>query len=541
MKKLMIFILLLFGFCFSGCTEEPNLEANIKYPDPPFAEEDGPMKKDQYAFYHLAGNTPAYWGAGNVHDPAVIKEGEYYYVFSTDAQFGMTTHKGLHIRKSKDLVNWEFVGTALDLASVSEAIDYVEYNRNGERVDFFWAPDIIKRPKEEGGYEYWLFYCNSSFGQRTSYLGMAKADQIEGPYRHAHEILRTHQEVGGTPNAIDPALFIEEVDGEERMYLAYGSWSAGIYLIELNPKTGEPLIKQTLVEKEVKVNTSVPGETTIKKKLVPSSSADPAFGKRILNIYSSEAPYLIKEGKFYYLFVTSGTNLTFDYDVRVYRSTEIDGEYVDAEGKKALASSNSSNFRSFGNRLTGAHKFPRDSRDDGLDRGWAGIGHCSVLKDGDEWYFFSHYRGTFMDKDRFFLGVRKMDFINGWPVVSVNRYVGGADEDLSNADVSGRYKLTVLYKEVSNSALENNMISILTPAVTVEFTKEAAEEGWYKFEGDLIGKWRFSTPNTIEIELNNEIYVGKITPQWNYERNKGVLSFSAINSKGVSIWGNRHI
>ena len=33
------------------------------------------------------------------------QEGEYYYVFSTDAQFGMTTYKGLHIRKSKDVLS----------------------------------------------------------------------------------------------------------------------------------------------------------------------------------------------------------------------------------------------------------------------------------------------------------------------------------------------------------------------------------------------------------------------------------------------------
>lgn len=541
MKKLMVFVLLGALFLLFGCAGKANLEANIKYPDPPYTEEDNLMKKDQYAFYNIAGNMPQYWGAGNVHDPAVIKEGEYFYVFSTDAQFGMTTQKGIHIRKSKDLVNWEYVGTALDLSSVSEAINYVEYNRNGEKVDFFWAPDIIKRPKAGGGYEFWLFYCNSSFGERTSYLGMAKADNIEGPYRHSHEILRTHQDVGGTPNAIDPAVFVEEVNGEERMYLSYGSWNAGIYLIRLNPETGEPLIKQTLVEREVRVNTAVAGEKKIKKKMVPSGGDDPAFGTRILNIYSAEAPYIIKEGNYYYLFVSTGENLTYDYDVRVFRSETIDGEYVDAEGKKAIASTSRSNFRGYGNKLTGAHIFPRDSKEDGYERGWAGIGHCSVLKDGDEWFFFSHYRGTFMDKDRFFLGVRKMHFVNGWPIVSVNRFVPGADGDLSKADVSGRYKITVLYKEAANSELNNNIISILVPAKTVVFTKNPAGDGWNQFTGDLVGEWRFRAPNLIEIKLNNDIYAGIIEPQWNFERNKGVLSFSAINSKGVSIWGNRHI
>lgn len=275
--------------------------------------------------------------------------------------------------------------------------------------------------------------------------------------------------------------------------------------------------------------------------MVPSGGDDPAFGTRILNIYSAEAPYIIKEGNYYYLFVSTGENLTYDYDVRVFRSETIDGEYVDAEGKKAIASTSRSNFRGYGNKLTGAHIFPRDSKEDGYERGWAGIGHCSVLKDGDEWFFFSHYRGTFMDKDRFFLGVRKMHFVNGWPIVSVNRFVPGADGDLSKADVSGRYKITVLYKEAANSELNNNIISILVPAKTVVFTKNPAGDGWNQFTGDLVGEWRFRAPNLIEIKLNNDIYAGIIEPQWNFERNKGVLSFSAINSKGVSIWGNRHI
>ncbi|NLD25912.1 MAG: arabinan endo-1,5-alpha-L-arabinosidase, partial [Acholeplasmataceae bacterium] len=467
MKRISIFLMIMFLLIFCGCEGKNDLEANIIYPNPPYQENDNIMLKDQYAFYNLAGTSPQYWFSGNVHDPAIIKDGDHYYVFSTDAQYGMTTQKGLHIRKSDDLLHWSFVGTALDLQSVQEAVDYVEYNRDGQKVDFFWAPDIIKRPKAEGGYEYWLFYCNSSFGQRTSYLGMAKADNIEGPYYHSHEILRTHQSVGGTPNAIDPAIYVEEIDGEEKMYLSYGSWSAGIYIIELDPETGRPLIEQTLVEQEVSVYTQNPGETVVKKKLIPASKDDPAFGTKILNIYSSEAPYIIKEGDYYYLFVTSGNNLTYDYDVRVFRSRRIDGDYVDADGKSALSPTTPTSFRGYGNKITAAHKFERDSKEDGLDRGWAGIGHCSVLKDGDDWYFASHYRGTFMDKDRFFLGIRKMYFIDGWPIVCANRYSPGADEDLTKADISGRYKIYILQKEVANSSLDNNIISIITKASTI--------------------------------------------------------------------------
>ena len=56
-----------------------------------------------------------------------------------------------------------------------------------------------------------------------------------------------------------------------------------------------------------------------------------------------------------------------------------------------------------------------------------------------------------------------------------------------------------------------------------------------------MGEWRFQAHNRLEIRLNKDVYVGIIEPQWNFERHKGVLSFSLINSKGVSLWGNRHI
>ena len=72
-------------------------------------------------------------------------------------------------------------------------------------------------------------------------MGLAKSDNIEGPYRHTTEILRTHQSVGA-PNAIDPAVFIDEINGVEKIWLSYGSWSSGIFIKELNPENGEPLI-----------------------------------------------------------------------------------------------------------------------------------------------------------------------------------------------------------------------------------------------------------------------------------------------------------
>ena len=40
------------------------------------------------------------------------------------------------------------------------------------------------------------------------------------------------------PNCIDPAIF---TDADGRMWMNYGSWSGGIFLLEIDPTTGYPI------------------------------------------------------------------------------------------------------------------------------------------------------------------------------------------------------------------------------------------------------------------------------------------------------------
>jgi arabinan endo-1,5-alpha-L-arabinosidase len=547
MKKInLIIVILLLSIGMTACNQKEeetpfDMNQGIQFPSRPYQDDDHIMVRDQYAFYNIAGNMPQYWNSANVHDPAIIKEGDYYYVFSTDAQFGITTYKGIHIRKSQDLINWEWVGTALDLSSVQDQIDYVAYNRDGERVDFFWAPDIIKRPNDQGGYEYWLFYSNSSFGQRTSSMALAKSDHIEGPYVFDREILRTHQSIGGTPNAIDPAVFVETVNDEEKMYLSYGSWSSGIFIIELNPETGAPLIEQTLIEREVVVNTATAGVTVNQVKMVPASSDDSAFGVRIANIWTAEAPHIMKYGSYYYLFITNGRNLTYDYEVKVFRSESIFGPYVDEKGYFAIASTNQDNFRHFGNKLTDSYHFTQMNSNQGFNRGWAAIGHNTTLEDEGKHYFVSHYRGTFMDKDRFFLGVREMFFINDWPLIAPHRYVGPTHIDISNAFLQGDYQIHILDNTISNASLNDNIISIVNHSRLVHLSNERVSDHHFLVTGDMEGKWRVLENDLLEIEIEGKTYIGIFIPAFSYEKDDFVLSFSARSNEGVSIWGSRTI
>ena len=78
-------------------TEEPNTDS--------FA---GPTYKDDYTGI-ASWNERSKWNLANVHDPTVVKDGEYFYMYQTDASYG-NAHEGhghYPSRRSKDLVNWE--------------------------------------------------------------------------------------------------------------------------------------------------------------------------------------------------------------------------------------------------------------------------------------------------------------------------------------------------------------------------------------------------------------------------------------------------
>ena len=125
------------------------------------------------------------WGTYNVHDPACRKVGDYYYMYSTDAIFAENrqeaAEKGvpmgfIQMRRSADLVNWEFLGWALPEIP-AEAVQWVKLNAGGNGAENIWAPYMMPH-----GDKFRLYYCVSAFGKNTSYIGLAESSSPEGPW-----------------------------------------------------------------------------------------------------------------------------------------------------------------------------------------------------------------------------------------------------------------------------------------------------------------------------------------------------------------------
>ncbi len=77
----------------------------------------GPTYADNYTSISSWGSR-SQWNLANVHDPSVEKSGEYYYMYQTDASYG-NAHEGnghFFYRRSKDLINWEFMGSSMTTA-----------------------------------------------------------------------------------------------------------------------------------------------------------------------------------------------------------------------------------------------------------------------------------------------------------------------------------------------------------------------------------------------------------------------------------------
>ena len=213
-------------------------------------------------------------------DPSGIRaEDGYFYLYATE------DIRNLPIHRSKDLVDWEFVGTAF----TDDTRPTLEPKGN------IWAPDINKI-----GDKYVLYYSMSCWGgEWTCGIGVATADKPQGPFQDCGMMFRSNEI--GVQNSIDP-FYIED---EGRKYMFWGNFR-GIYGIELS-----------------------------EDGLTVKSGAEK---KKIAGI-AYEGTYIHKKHGYYYLFASTGIcceGLESTYQTVVGRSKSLWGPYRDKRGRKML-------------------------------------------------------------------------------------------------------------------------------------------------------------------------------------------------------------
>ena len=284
------------------------------------------------------------WGTYNVHDPACKKIGDTYYLYSTDAIFAENRKEAkeknvplgfVQVRKSKDLVHWDFVGWAFPEIP-APAIEWVHSQAEGKGATNIWAPYLMPY---QGIYR--LYYCVSAFGRNTSYIGMAESDSPEGPWIQKGCVVKTGE--GDAMNAIDPSVIEDPETG--KWWMHYGSYFGGLYCVELNPETGmtmQPEDHGHLIARRANYRKD--------------------------NLEAPEIMYQPELGK-YYLF-TSYDPLMTTYNVRVAYSDSPEGPFVDFYGEDIKDTTNNVPI------LTAPYRFENHP-------GWAGTAHCGLIDAGD--------------------------------------------------------------------------------------------------------------------------------------------------------------
>jgi len=250
-----------------------------------------------------AAATPAGAGTGRIaddpiaHDPSIVRQGRYYYSFSTgDA----ATRTYLPMRRSTDLLHWSDLGSVLATAPgwVAEQL--------GSTPPDFWAPDISFFAGV-----YHLYYAASTFSTNNSVIGLATnatLDPASPAYRWVDHGMVLRSSPPDNFNAIDPELIL---DRGGRPWLAFGSFWDGIKMRRLDRATGMPA-----------------GTDSTVYSLASRGGA------------SIEGASITRHGGYYYLFESLDyccRGIDSDYRVVVGRATSVTGPYVDRSGVAMLA------------------------------------------------------------------------------------------------------------------------------------------------------------------------------------------------------------
>lgn len=453
----------------------------------------------------------------SVHDPSIVESDGKYYIFGSH----MTAAVSDDLQKFKMFADGVNASNKLFtnlFDDKKEAFAFTDTFTDGGYA--VWAPDVIYN-KDMGK---WTMYFCTSHDYRTSSLCMATADAIEGPYTFQKTLLhsgftRTTVEktnffdVMGTdadvspylaqgqynnlkyPNCIDPTVFY---DKEDRLWMVYGSWSGGIFLLELDKETGEPIHPQADEEKKI----------------------DQYFGYHLIGgLHNScEGPYILyDEGTdYYYLFVSYG-GLTREggYQIRQFRAKDVTGPYLDASGETLGFVSEHSQY---GIKMMGNYEFPS------LKTAYMAPGHNSALHGSDgKYYLVYHQRmngGTEYHEPR----VHQM-YLNedGWFVAAPFAYEG---EDNATFEMDAK-SFAGTYYSLNHGTDISATIQEAKPWKFDNKGKVSTEDG-NKGSYEIKDKY-------ITITIMDETYKG-VVGNMKDEAGNPITFVSAVSDQNETIW-----
>lgn len=554
-----------------------------------------------------------------VHDPSIVKDvtesnanNPLYYIYGSHLGRAKTYATGNYQIWNTFKTGEENAGTSNSLfADVNFKDAYTTHvikkvkNSKGEEVAFGnfdahgwqyegntvkgmqWAPDVIYNKTMKK----WCMYMSLNGDHWCSSIVCFVSDNIEGPWTYqgpvvfsgfqgtyAHNsyaaaddwkhtdfaiatgetALPSRYKVGdkwGTywPNCIDPCVFY---DDDDNLWMSYGSWSGGIFMIRLDKTNG-------LRDYTYTFPYQISGKTTTPGAADANCTSDPYFGKKIAGGYyvSGEASYIQKVGKYYYLFMSyGGLTAAGGYQIRVFRSEKPDGPYKDcltSTGIDAMYGKYILNFGGDAKRDEGVKLFGNYQWET-MPNAELAQGHNSAIVD-HKGRALIVYHTRFMNRgEEHEVRVHQL-FVNqdGWLVAAPYEFSGETytDNDIATQQLYDATEVEGDYQIIAHPYRQNTAAMAYEKPVTIHLNADGS------ISGEYTGKWELvSGTSYINLTLkgvataNAEVkFKGVLTKQTIDYTNIKALCFTALSSsdglatsggaslqtQGLSIWGSK--
>ncbi len=300
------------------------------------------LAMDEADIYAPARQAPVVVDTPFVHDPVMAYEDGVYYLYCTGhgiTQMTSTDRQHWTLSREGVLPNGKIPAWTHDSVPGFET--------------HIWAPDVVKYRGK-----WYMGYSCSTFGKNTSAIGLLsnKCLSDKDGWKDEGCIVASRGNRDNW-NAIDPNFIIDE---KGKPWMTWGSFWDGIQLIPLD-KTMHP-------KKGAKP------QTIARRHAVGDASAEPNPTSKFAGTNAIEAPFIMRHGGYYYLFVSWDyccRGIKSNYRVAVGRSKNVSGPYLDRDGKPMLEGG--------GTLLL-----------EGDKKEYEALGHCSAYSFSDVDVFFCH-------------------------------------------------------------------------------------------------------------------------------------------------------
>ncbi len=384
------------------------------------------------------GPYPVY-GDDWAHDPStMIKQGTNYWIFVTGS--------GIANKYSSDLRNWS-AGTAVFPSGPPAWTT----NDIPGFTGFFWAPDIAYF---NGRYN--LYYAAAQGGADiNAAIGLVTSPSLNSPvWTDQGKVVESYYPAKANTDTtafccIDPSIM---VDTNGSVWMSCGSYSAGIFVTQLDPTTGKRL------------NTS-----SLTATVVANNWPGGGWGS------SEEGSCIYQRGSYYYLFVNFGgccSGIDSTYNIRMGRSTSVTGPYYDKSGVCLTNGGGTMLLESTGRFI--------------------GPGHAAIMNDnGTNWFTFHYYDGNANGYSR--LGLMQLNWTaDGWPALT-NDWSAFYTFDTDASENLGLYNGTLQNNAaITNDAARGKVLSLDGVTQYVSLPNSVANCStlacWVKWNGG--GAWQ---------------------------------------------------